>query len=156
MYNGGVSRDGWATTELGIGSLRQTLGILTAEDFSIVIDRADIDFVTCPTFLYVARTDHRLLRVSQRQANRASLAGYKKFNTSLQEIQDFWDRLESLVQRALVGAVTGNKCWGFLKHRIKDFAIKFCHLLNLDRTKVTKSLKDKFFRAVEGGESLAI
>ena len=69
---------------------------------------ADTYFVKCPTFHYVAQTDHRRVRVSLRLADRPSLVGYWKFNTSLLEIRDFWDQLESLVQPALVGAVTGN------------------------------------------------
>ena len=56
------------------------------------------DFDTCPTFHYVAWTDHRLVRVSLRLANKLSLAGNWKFNTSLLEIRDFRDHLESLVQ----------------------------------------------------------
>ena len=84
--------------------------------------RADIDFVNCPTFHFIAWTGHKLVRVSLRLANRPSLAGYWKFNTSLLEIRDFRDRLESLIQRALVGAVTENRWWGSLKHRIRDFA----------------------------------
>ena len=35
---GGISRDARVTTELGIGSLRQAVGILTAEDFWPVVD----------------------------------------------------------------------------------------------------------------------
>ena len=34
---GGVSRDGRVTTELGTGSLRQAVGILTPEDFRPII-----------------------------------------------------------------------------------------------------------------------
>ena len=101
------------------------------------------DFVKCHTSYYVAWTDHKLVRGSLRFADRPNLAGYWKFNTSLQEIRDFWDRLESLVQQALVGAVTGNKWWGPLKQRIRDFAIKYGRKLNLDRAKVAKSLEDK-------------
>ena len=93
------------------------------------------DFVTCPTFRYVAWTDHRLVRVSLRLANKHRLAGYWKFNTSL--------------LRALVGAVTGNKWWGSLKHRIIDFDIKYGHQLDIDRTKVVKSLEDKLSWTVE-------
>ena len=78
----------------------------------VLVRRADIDFVSCPTFHLIAWTDHKLVRVSLRLANRPSLAGYWKFNTSLLEIRDFRDRLESLIQRALVGAVTGNRCVG--------------------------------------------
>ena len=63
----------------------------------VLVRRADIDFVSCPTFHLIAWTDHRLLRVSLRLANRPSLAGYWKFNTSLLEIRDFRDRLESLI-----------------------------------------------------------
>ena len=35
---GGVSRDGRVNTELGTGSLRQAVGILTPEDFRPVVD----------------------------------------------------------------------------------------------------------------------
>ena len=101
--------------------------------------RADTDFVTIPMFYYVGQTDHRLVRVSLQLVDRPSLASYQKFNTSLLEIQDFWDRLESLVQWALVQAVTRNKWWVSLKHRIRDSAIKYGRQLNLDRTKVPQS-----------------
>ena len=33
---------------------------------------------------------------------------------------------------------------------IRDFALKYGHQLNLDRTKVAKSLEDKLSRVVEG------
>ena len=113
--------------------------------------RADIDFVSCPTFYLIAWTDHKLVRVSLLLVNRPILAGYWKFNTSLLEIRDFRVRLESLIQRALVGAVTGNR-WGVsLKHRIRDFATKYDRQLNLDRTKEAKSIDDRFSRAVAGG-----
>ena len=55
-----------------------------------------------------------------------------------------------------MGAVTGNKWWGSLKHRIRDFATKYGCQLNLDRTKVTKSLEDKLSQVVEGVDSLAV
>ena len=88
----------------------------------VLVRRADIDFISCPTFHLIAWTDHKLVRVSLRLGNRPRLAGYWKLNTSLLEIRDFWDRLESLIKRALVGAVTENRWWGSLKHRIRDFA----------------------------------
>ena len=37
---------------------------------------------------------------------------------------------------------------GSLKHRIRNFAIKYGHQFNLDRTKVAKPLEEKFSRAV--------
>ena len=117
----------------------------------VLVRRADIDFVSCPTFHLIAWTDHKLVRVSLRLANRPSLSGYWKFNTSLLEIRNFRDRLESLIQRALVGAVTGNRWWGSLKHRIRDFATKYGRQLNLDRTKEAKSIDDRISRAVAGG-----
>ena len=43
---------------------------------------------------------------------------------------------------AHVGAITGNKWRGSLKHRIRDFAIKYGNKHTLDRTKVAKSLQD--------------
>ena len=122
----------------------------------VLVRRADIDFVSCPTFHLIAWTDHKLVRVSLRLANRPSLAGYWKFNTSLLEIRDFRDRLESLIQRALVGAVTGNRWWGSLKHRIRDFATKYGRQLNLDRTAEAKSIDDRLSRAVAGGDSLNV
>ena len=99
----------------------------------------------------MAWTDHKLARVSLRLANRPSLAGYWKFNTSLREIRDFRERLESLIKRALVGVVTGNRWWVSLKYRIRDFAIKYGRQLNLDRTKEAKSIEDRLSRAVAGG-----
>ena len=117
----------------------------------VLVRRADIDFVSCPTFHLIAWTDHKLIRVSLRLANRPSLAGYWKFNTSLLEIRDFRDRLESLIKRALVGALTGNRWWVSLKHRIRDFATKYGRQLNLDRTTEAKSIDDRLSRAVAGG-----
>ena len=35
---GGLSRDGWVNTELGTGSLRQAVGILTPGDFRPVVE----------------------------------------------------------------------------------------------------------------------
>ena len=52
----------------------------------VLVRSADIDFVSCPTFHFIAWTDHKFIRVSLRLANRPSLAGYWKFNTSLLEI----------------------------------------------------------------------
>ena len=117
----------------------------------VLVRRADLDFVSCPTFHLIAWTDHKLVRVSLRLANRPSLAGYWKFNTSLLEIRDFRDRLESLIKRALVGVVTGNMWWGSLKHRIRYFATKYGQQLNLDRAKEAKSIDDRLSRAVAGG-----
>ena len=114
----------------------------------VLVRRADIDFVSCPTFHLIAWTDHKLVRVSLRLANRPSLAG---FNTSLLEIRDFRERLKSLIKRALVGAVTGNRWWVSLKHRIRDFATKYGRQLNLDRTKEAKSIDDRLSRVVAGG-----
>ena len=38
MDVGGISRNGWLTNELGSGSLRQAVGILTPEDFRPEVD----------------------------------------------------------------------------------------------------------------------
>ena len=122
----------------------------------VLVRRADIDFVSCPTFHLIAWTDHKLIRVSLRLVNRPSLAGYWKFNASLLEIRDFRDQLESLIQRALVGAVTGNRWWASLKHRIRDFGTKYGRQLNLDRTAEAKSIEDRLMRAVAGGDSLGV
>ena len=54
-------------------------------------------------------------------------------------------------KRALVGAVTGNRWWVSLKHRIRDFATKYGRQLNLDRTKEAKSVDDRLSREVAGG-----
>ena len=104
----------------------------------------------------IAWTDHKLVRVSLRLANRPSLAGYWKFNTSLLEIRDFRERLESLIKRALMRGVTGNRWWVSLKHRIRDFATKYGRQLNLDRTKEAKSIDDRLSQAVAGGDSLIV
>ena len=64
----------------------------------VFVRRADSHFVSCPTFHLITWTDHKFVRVSLRLANRPSLAGYWKFSTSLLEIRDFRDRLESLIK----------------------------------------------------------
>ena len=122
----------------------------------VLVRRADIDFASCPMFHLIAWTDHKLVRVSRRLANRPSLASYWKFNTSLLEIRDFRDLLESLIQRALVGAVTGNKWWVSLKYRIRDFATKYGQQLNLDKAKEAKSIDDRLSRVAAGGASLGV
>ena len=83
------------------------------------VRRADCDFVSCPTFHLIELADHKLVRVSLRLVNRPSLAGHWKFNTSLLEIRDFRGPLESLIKRALVGVVSGNRWWASLKHRLE-------------------------------------
>ena len=90
----------------------------------VLVRRADSDFVSCPMFHLIAWTDHKLVKVCLQLANKPSLDGYWKFNTSLQEIRDFRDWLESLSKRALVGVVSGNRWWVSLKHRIRDFTTK--------------------------------
>ena len=122
----------------------------------VLVRRADSDVVNCPMFHLIAWTDYKLVRVSLQLANKPSLASYWKFNTSLLEIEDFREWLESLIKRALVGAVTRNRWWVSLKHRIKDFATKYGRQLNLDRTKEAKSIDDRFSRAVAGGDSLTV
>ena len=91
----------------------------------VLVRRADRDFNSRSTFHLIAWTDHKLVWVSLRLANMPRLAGYRKFNTSLLKIGDFRDRLESLIKRALVGAVTGNRWRVSLKHGIRDFATKY-------------------------------
>ena len=73
----------------------------------VLVSKADSDRVACPTFHWLWRSDHKLVRVSLRLVNRPSLASYWKFNTSLLEILDFRKRLENLIQRALVGWLLG-------------------------------------------------
>ena len=119
----------------------------------VLVRRADIDFVSCPTFHLIAWTDHKLARVSLRLANWPRL----EVHYLLIGDRDFRDRLESLIKRALVGAVTGNRWWVSLKHRVRDFATKYGRMLNLDRTKEAKSIDDRLSRAVAGGaDSLTI
>ena len=117
----------------------------------VLVRRADCDFVSCPTFLLIGQTDHKLVRVSVWIANRPSLAGYWKFKTSLLEIRDFWDRLESLIKRVIVGAFIGIRCWVYLKYRIRDFATKYGRQLNSDWTRKAKSIEDRLSRTVERG-----
>ena len=117
----------------------------------VLVRRADSDLVTCPTFHWLGRSDHKLVRVSLRLVNRPSLASNWKFNTSLLKKWDFRVRLVNLIKRALVGAVIGNRWWASLKYTIRDFAIKYSKQLALDRAKKEKSLEDGLSRAVEGG-----
>ena len=94
-----------------------------------------------PISFWFGGTDYKLVRVSLLFVKRPSLASYWKFNTSLLEIWYFRVRLENLIQRALVGAVIGNKWWASLKYRIRDFAIKYRQQLALNRAKKVKLLR---------------
>ena len=122
----------------------------------VLVRRADSDLVACPTFHWLGQSDHKLVRVSLRLANRPSPASYWKFNTSLLEIRDFRMQPENIIQRALVGAFIRNKWWVSLKYRIRDFAIKYSQQPALNRAKKAKSLEDRISRAVEVGDSVAI
>ena len=117
----------------------------------VLVWRADIEFIRCSTFHWIGLTDHKLVRVSVWFVNRPSLANNWKFNTFLLEIRDFRKRLETLIQRVLVGAVTGNKWWGPLQYRIRDISIKHGKQLNVDRAKKAMSLYDRLSQAVERG-----
>ena len=117
----------------------------------VLIWPADSDFVSCPTFYWIEFTYHILVGVSLRLENRPSLTGYWKFNTSLLEIPDLQDRLESLIQRALLGAAVKNGWWDSLKYSIRDFAFKYSHQLRLDRAMKARALENRLFREMEAG-----
>ena len=122
----------------------------------VFVRRADTEFVRCPTFHWRELTDHKLVRASLQLVNRPNLIGYRMFSTSLLEKRDFRERPETLIQRALVEAVTENKWWGSLQYKIKDFAIKCSKQFNLNWDKKAKSLYDRFSRAVERGDFLDV
>ena len=73
----------------------------------VLVSRAESDLVTCSTFHWLWRPDHKLVRFSLRLINRPGLASYWKFNTSLLEIWDFHVGLENLIQGAVIGNVVG-------------------------------------------------
>ena len=102
-------------------------------------------------FHWIGLTDHKLVSFSLQLVNRPTLAGYWKFSTSLLEIRDFWEQLETLIQRALVRGVTGIRWWGSLKCRIRGFAFKYGKQLNLDNIMKAKFLDDRLSRAAERG-----
>ena len=122
----------------------------------VLVRRADIDFVSCPAFRLMAWTGRGLVRVGLRLAGGPSLAVCWRFNASLLEMRDFRDRLESLIRRALVGAVAGSGWWGSLKRRIGDFATRCGRQLSLDGTREAGSMDDGLSRAVAGGGSLGV
>ena len=122
----------------------------------VLVRKTDTEFVRCPTFHWIEQTNPKLVRASLRLANRPNLAGYWKFNTSLLEIGVFRQQLGNLIQREIVGAVTGNKWWVSLKYRIRDFTIKYGKQFNLARAKKVKSLDDRLSWAVERGDSIAV
>ena len=64
--------------------------------------------------------------------------------------------MKILIQRALVEAVTRNSWWGSLEQRIKDFSIKYCQKLTLDRTEMKKPIEYEFRRVVDRRDSLVV
>ena len=61
------------------------------------------------------------------------------------------ERVSFIRRLAFVGAVTGNRWWVSLTHRIRDFATKYGRQINLDRTKGAKLIDNRLSRAVAGG-----
>jgi len=122
----------------------------------VLVRRADVDILDCPVFHLYAWSDHKLLTVALRLNDRPRLVSYWKLNTSVFGIRDYRERLAILLQRALVGAVIGNKWWADLKFRIKDFTIKYCQRLALDKAAKVKAIEDKISRALDGGDPLAV
>ena len=122
----------------------------------MLVRRADSDFLTCPEFNDLGHADHKFGLARLLLGTKASLANYWKFNSSILESPDFCKKLEGFIQRALVGAVTGNKWWVSLKCRIRTFTIKYCQQLALDKAKMRKSLENRISRAAVGGDSLDV
>ena len=113
--------------------------------------KLQLNFVSCPTFHFLGLTDNKLVRVSLRLANRHSLAGYWKFNTSLLEIRDFRNWRESLIKRVLVGRLPGIGGGHLSNIGLEISPPKYGRQLNLDRTRKAKSREDRLFRAVVVG-----
>ena len=120
------------------------------------VRRADPDIISCPSFKYLGHSDHKLVLARLQLGTRTSLASYWKCNSSVLESEDFRKKLEGFIQRALVGAVLGNKWWVTLKCRIRTFVIKYCQQLAADKAKKRKSLEDRISRAAVGGDSLDV
>ena len=121
----------------------------------MLVRRADLDFLSCPEFKYLGRSDHKLVMARLRLSDRPKMATYWKLNSSLLELEDFRKKLGELVQRELVGVVTGNKWYVSLKHKIRTFAVKYSQQLALDKATAEKSIEDKLHRAVSGGDTLS-
>ena len=122
----------------------------------MLVRAVDVDFISCPTFHWLGHSDHKLVMARLLLGDKPRLAGYWKFNCSLLEREDFRDQLVGLIQRDLVGAVTGNKWWGNLKHRIRTFTVKYSQRLAVDKATAETLLEDKISRAMAGGDSLTI
>ncbi len=91
--------------------------------------------------------DHKLVLVGLHLRDRPRLAG----NSSVLEIQDSQEWLKKLIQWVLMGVITRNRWWGSLKHRIKDFTIKYCQNLTLDKARVEKLIEEWLTQVVDGG-----
>ena len=122
----------------------------------MLVRRGDVDFLSCPTFHLLGHSDHKLVMARLNLSARPKLAGYWKFNSTLLELEDYRLKVTELIQRALVGAVTGSKWWVSLKAKIRRFSVQYSQRLALDKAKAKKRLEDKMTRAVEGGDPLAI
>ena len=122
----------------------------------VLVRKVDVDFVSCPVFHLYSESDHKLLTVTLRLGDRPRLAAYWKFNISVLEIRDYREQLELLLKLALVRKVIDSKLWGTFKFRIRDFTIKYCQRLALDKAARVKAIEDRLIRVVERGDSLAV
>ena len=119
-----------------------------------LVRRADVDFLSCPSFEWVGQSDHKLVMARLRISKTPKLDSYWKFNSSLLKIRDFRDKLEELIQKNLVGAVTGSRWWVSLKRKIRDFTVKYSQQLAIDKAEAVKATQDSLTRAVAGGNPL--
>ena len=117
----------------------------------MLVRRVEVDFFSCPKFHWLGYTDHKMLTIRMQLGDRPRSASYWKFNASLLDKKDFRDQLTGLIQRALVGAVTGNKWWGNLKALIRSFTVKYAQRLALDKATAEAALEQTLSQAVDGG-----
>ena len=76
------------------------------------------------------------------------MSGHWKFNSSLLLEDDFWNKLELMMNGELTVAIIGNRWWGKLKDSIRSFAADYRSRLKLDMVGEHRSIKDKLHRAV--------
>ena len=121
----------------------------------VLVRRADVDFVSCPTFHWWEHSDHKLVVTRLSARDRPKLAGYWKLNSSLLESKDFRDELEGFIRGQLVGVGSiGSRRWVKFKADLRTFSIRYSQRLALIKARERRSREALINRVVVGGSTL--
>ena len=120
----------------------------------VLVRRADVGLLECPSFHSIAFSDHRLVRVRLKLGkSKPRMTGYWKLNAALLAEKNFQDQLTLIIKKELTGSVMGNKWWMNLKDKIRLFATDYSKRLNRERKAAQATMERRVNEAVTSGNA---